>query len=76
LGADAGPICAIQCDVIGLLDQNGHRRAPYNAYSIYANMPVDRQLTIGGSVDGLASADQHKASVALWNLSGVIRPST
>ena len=65
------PICAIQCDVIGLLDQNGHRRAPYNAYSIYANMPVDRrQLTIGGSVDGLASADQHKASVALWNLSG------
>jgi len=65
------PICPTQCDVIGLLDQDGHRRAAYNAYSIYANMPVDRrQLTIGGSVDGLASADQHKASVALWNLSG------
>lgn len=59
------------CDRIGLLDLDGHQRASYNAFKIYADMPVDRrQLTISGPVDGMASADAHKASLVLWNLSG------
>jgi hypothetical protein len=65
------PICPSTCDVIGLLDQDGHRRATYNAYDLYARMPVDRKaLTISGSVDGMASSDAHKSGVLLWNTSG------
>ena len=65
------PICPSTCDIIGLLDQNGHKRASYNAYNLYANMPVARkQLTVSGSVDGMASADSHKAGMLLWNTSG------
>jgi hypothetical protein len=65
------PICPSTCDIIGLLDQNGHKRASYNAFQLYANMPVDRKaLTINGSVDGMASSDGHKAGMLLWNTSG------
>lgn len=65
------PICPTTCDVIGLLDQAGHRRAAYNAFSIYSRMPVDRKaFSAGDGIDGMASTDEHKSSVVLWNMSG------
>lgn len=65
------PVCPSTCDVIGLIDQAGHRRASYNAFSIYSRMPVDRKSFSGGSgIDGMASTDSHKSSVVLWNTSG------
>lgn len=65
------PVCPTTCDIIGLLDQNGHKRAAYNAFQLYANMPVDRkQLTVTGGVDGMASSDTHRSGVLLWNTSG------
>jgi hypothetical protein len=65
------PVCPSTCDVIGLLDQDGHKRASYNAFQLYANMPVDRKaLSISGAVDGMASSDAHKSGVLLWNTSG------
>lgn len=65
------PVCPTTCDVIGLLDRDGHVRASYNAFKLYADMPVARkQLTIDGAVDGLASSDSHKSGVLLWNTSG------
>ncbi|NUP64971.1 MAG: hypothetical protein HOW71_22710 [Nonomuraea sp.] len=68
------PICASTCDVIGLLDRDGHRRAAYNAFQLYANMPVARkQLSVSGPVDGMASTDAHKSGVLLWNTSGAAR---
>jgi hypothetical protein len=68
------PVCPGPCDVIGLLDRDGHKRAAYNAYSLYANMPVNRrQLSISGPVDGMASSDAHTSGVLLWNTSGTDR---
>lgn len=65
------PVCPSTCDVIGLLDQAGHRRATYNAYSLYARMPVDRKaLSISGPIDGMASSDAHTSGMLLWNTSG------
>lgn len=65
------PICPTTCDVIGLVDAQGHRRASYNAFLLYANMPVNRtRLDISGPVDGISSTDGHKAGVLLWNTSG------
>lgn len=65
------PVCPTTCDVIGLLDRDGHKRASYNAFQLYANMPVERkQLAINGAVDGMASSDGHKSGILLWNTSG------
>jgi hypothetical protein len=65
------PVCATTCDVIGLLDRNGRKRAAYNAFQLYANMPVERKaLNINGAVDGMASSDGHKSGILLWNTSG------
>lgn len=65
------PVCPSTCDVIGLLDQAGHRRASYNAFSIYSRMPVDRKaFSASNGVDGMASTDAHKSSMVFWNESG------
>ncbi len=53
---------------MGLISNDGHRKAVFNAWKIYGNMPVDRkQIKMIGPLDGLASADQHKASAVIWN---------
>ena len=57
-------------DTLGVVDIDGHRRAAYNAFKLYAMMPVDRRaLDTSGSLPGLASSDAHTASVLLWNRS-------
>ncbi|MBV9851529.1 MAG: hypothetical protein JO250_17820 [Armatimonadetes bacterium] len=57
----------------GMVSRDGHRKAVFNAYSLYARMPVDRRrvsITGPDGVEGLASTDGHRASLALWNRSG------
>ena len=57
-------------DTLGVIDLDGHRRAAYNAFRLYAMMPVDRRaITESGSLSGLASADAHTSAVLLWNRS-------
>ncbi|WP_077534330.1 LamG-like jellyroll fold domain-containing protein [Massiliimalia massiliensis] len=57
-------------DRCGMINNDGRRKAVFNAYKIYGDMPVDRkQLTISDSaIEGMASADSHKAAVVLWNM--------
>lgn len=57
----------------GMVSIDGHRKAVFNAYKIYASMPVDRrQVTLSAprGLDGMASADAHKVSLVTWNLTG------
>lgn len=57
----------------GMISYDGHRKAVFNAYSLYSRMPIDRrQVTIKGAngVEALASSDDHTAALLLWNLSG------
>jgi len=64
------PVCPTTCDVIGLVDQAGHRRAAYNAFLIYSRMPIDRKaFSASSGIDGMASTDSTKSSVVLWNTS-------
>jgi hypothetical protein len=58
-------------DGMGLIDWNGNRRAAFNAFKIYADMPVQRvNLTADGGTEGFASSNAHKACVALWDMDG------
>jgi hypothetical protein len=53
---------------MGLIDSAGRRKAVFNAWKIYASMPVDRkQVKVRGSLEAMASSDAHKASIAVWN---------
>lgn len=58
-------------DTLGTVSLNGHRRAAYHAFKLYAMMPVDRrQVSASGSISSIASTDGHIAGVLIWNLSG------
>lgn len=58
----AGPGC------MGLVSGSGQRKAVFNAWKVYASMPVDRkQVKVRGSLEAMASSDTHKASVVAWN---------
>jgi xylan 1,4-beta-xylosidase len=53
---------------MGLISGNGHRKAVFNAWKIYGNMPVDRkQVKSIGPFEALASADEHNIGVVIWN---------
>lgn len=57
---------------LGLLDLNGRRKATYNAFRIWAMIPVDRN-DAKSDVAGLkaaASSDAHRAGVLILNRSG------
>ena len=57
-------------DTLGVVSLDGHRRAAYNAFKLYAMMPVDRRLVeVSGSLSALASTDAHTSSLLLWNRS-------
>jgi xylan 1,4-beta-xylosidase len=61
-GRAASPGC------MGLVTRDGKRKAVYNAWKLYAMMPVDRrQVTIEGPLEAMASSDAHKAGVLIWN---------
>jgi xylan 1,4-beta-xylosidase len=53
---------------MGLISNSGHRKAVFNAWKIYGNMPVDRKkVGIIGPFEALASADEHNIGVVIWN---------
>ena len=57
----------------GMVSLDGHRKAVFNAYAVYARMPVDRRrVTINGpgGLEGMASQDRHRASLVFWNRTG------
>ena len=57
----------------GMVSLDGHRKAVFNAYAIYARMPVDRrQMFVNGpdGLEGMASLDTHRASLVFWNRTG------
>ena len=57
-------------DTLGVVSLDGHRRAAYNAYKLYAMMPVDRRsVTVTKSHSALASTDAHASALLLWNRS-------
>jgi xylan 1,4-beta-xylosidase len=57
-----------QATCMGLVSKDGHRKAVFNAWKIYGNMPVDRkQVRMIGPLRAMASADPHNAAVVLWN---------
>lgn len=68
---------------MGLITFDGHRKAIYNAFKIYAMMPVDRNFvgTVAGTadareLDAMASSDAHRASVVVWNTSDQAQTAT
>lgn len=53
---------------MGLITRDGHRKAVFNTWKIYGNMPVDRkQVEIIGPFEAMASADEHNIGVVIWN---------
>lgn len=57
----------------GLISIDGRRKAAFNAWKLYSMMPVDRRsVTIDGpeGIGGMASSDEHKAGMLIWNLTG------
>lgn len=57
-------------DTLGVVSLDGHRRAAYNAFKLYAMMPVDRRaVTASRTLSALASTDAHKSTLLLWNRS-------
>lgn len=59
---------------MGLLTADGRRKAVFNAWKLYAMMPVDRrEVRVEGELEALASCDEHKASLLIWNRSSYER---
>ena len=57
-------------DTLGVVSLDGHRRAAYNAYKLYAMMPVDRRaVTVSKALSALAATDAHTSGLLLWNRS-------
>jgi xylan 1,4-beta-xylosidase len=53
---------------MGLITRDGHRKAVFNAWKIYGNMPVDRKkVTVIGPLEAMASCDEHNIGVVIWN---------
>lgn len=53
---------------MGLVDLQGHKRASYNAFEIYARLPIERRLvTAPEGLGVLASANAARAGVVIWN---------
>ncbi|HXS67556.1 MAG TPA: hypothetical protein VN761_01860 [Candidatus Polarisedimenticolia bacterium] len=56
----------------GMISEDGHRKALFNAAAIYARMPIDRRnvsLRNAEGINGMASADDHRTSLLIWNCS-------
>ncbi len=53
---------------MGLISSDGHRKAVFNAWKIYGNMPVDRKkVKVVGPFEAMASADAHNIGLVIWN---------
>lgn len=57
-------------DTLGVVSLEGHRRAAYNAFKLYAMMPVDRRaVAVSRPLSALASTDARTSGLLLWNRS-------
>ncbi len=56
-------------DAYGMIFRDGTKKALYNAFKIYADMPVERTElhTSNPVIDGIASCGDDKAVILLWN---------
>src|SRR5690606_30045667 len=56
-------------DRCGIITTDGHRKASFNAFKIYGDMPVDRKelVSMVPGINGMASSDRHRATMVLWN---------
>ena len=64
-------VAGVSDEGMGLVDLNGRRKAAYNAFAIYAMMPVDRRaVTVEGRLSAMASAGPNRASLVIWNETG------
>ena len=53
---------------MGLITNDGHRKADFNAWKIYAKLPVDRRrVTVEGPLEGMAGSEDHRVGLVLWN---------
>lgn len=53
---------------MGLLTYGGKKKALYNAFKIYNELPVNRKkVTVSNGVDAMASADAHNAGIVVWS---------
>lgn len=60
----------------GMISDDGHVKAVYNAYKLYTRMPVDRcavDISDAQGIDAMASRDAHTCCVVMWNDSEVTR---
>lgn len=66
-------------DGLGMITSDGHRKALFNAFQLYGQMPVDRNPVTPDGADGvgvLASSDDHRACAVVWNETDVEKPVT
>jgi hypothetical protein len=53
---------------MGLITNDGHRKADFNAWKIYSTLPVDRRrVTVEGPLEGMAGSEDHRIGLVLWN---------
>lgn len=68
---DDPEVFASMADRCGLISLDGKRKAAFNAFKIYADMPVERKCfeSLDNRIEGMASSDKRRACTALWNMS-------
>lgn len=57
---------------MGLITYDGHRKALFNAFKIYGDLPTDRNAVSSSNANGvdlMAASDKHRAGIVLWNTS-------
>lgn len=57
---------------LGLITDDGHPKAAFNALRLYGMLPVDSVVvqTVGAPLDTMASADEHRGALVLLNRTG------
>jgi len=57
-------------DRCGLISLDGRRKASFNAFKIYADMPPERKSveSFCPDIEGMASSDEHRACLAVWSM--------
>lgn len=61
-------------DPYGTIRKNGIKKAAYNAFKIYADLPVQRyDVTKPSDIGCFASYDDDKAGILIWNKTNLVR---
>ena len=69
---------ALPTTEFGIVDYNGTKKAIYNAFKIFGDMPVDRYALNGldANLQGMASRSPDKCTIVLWNTGGADRTTS